>query len=173
MQALLQTLLYFIPAALVLFACYLMITRHLENDQKLKMLEFRKSINKDTLPLKLQAYERLIVFLERINPSSLLLRLNQPGLAAPQLYHDILTSIRAEYDHNVSQQLYVSPEAWNVVKKAKDDVTHVINIAMQNVGDNRSGAELGRLILELMIKHNNVPTERALEYLRQEGKLLM
>lgn len=173
MNQLIETLMYFVPALLVLGAVYMILKQFLQNEQKLKMIELRKKTNSDTLALKLQAYERLLVLLERITPSSMLLRVNQPGYGARQLHAEMLQNIRSEFEHNLSQQLYVSHDAWEMVKRAKDNVIHILNIAMQSTGEGKSAADLGKIIIDLMIKHDNVPTQMAIDYLKKEGKMFL
>lgn len=100
------------------------------------------------LSLRLQAHERLILFVERINPSNLFLRLHQQGLTAKELQSHILTEIRTEYQHNVSQQLYIGAETWQMVRKLKDDTLIMINNAKQSLPEEASSVDLSKLVLQ-------------------------
>lgn len=100
------------------------------------------------LSLRLQAHERLILFVERINPSNLFLRLHQQGLTAKELQSHILTEIRTEYQHNVSQQLYIGAETWQMVRKLKDDTLMMINNAKQSLPEEASSVDLSKLVLQ-------------------------
>jgi hypothetical protein len=108
-----------IPALLVFLAGYLALSAMIRNDANRRRLELMLNNQKVTLPLRLQAYERLTLFLERISPESLIVRVNKAGMSAQKLQTALLESIRAEWEHNLSQQLYVSHEAWELVKNAK------------------------------------------------------
>jgi hypothetical protein len=169
---LIQVLLYFIPAALVLGACYLMVQKSFDNEQKIRLLELKKGNQKDTLPLCLQAYERIIVFLERISPNNLLLRTNRIGMSSRDLHSDLLTTIRAEYDHNISQQLYVSPRAWQMVNTAKEDMVKLINLSVAQAGANKTSIELSKQIYETMNKIEVDSTQKAIDFMKLEAKQL-
>src|ERR1044071_3149142 len=95
-----DTLLYFVPAALVLFVVFMLVKRFMDRDYKLRLMEMKESMQKNALPLKLQACERLVLFLERISPNNLLVRIHRTGTSAAQLHSDLLATIRAEYEHN-------------------------------------------------------------------------
>src|SRR5436190_15443397 len=92
-----DTLLYFIPALLVLVAVFMLIKRFLDRDYRNQLLLAKQSLRKDSMPLKLQAYERLVLFLERISPNSVLVRTHRAGMSAPQLHADLLATVRAEF----------------------------------------------------------------------------
>ncbi len=78
-------------------------------------------------PIKLQAYERIVLFLERISLESLLLRVSSPDMSASQLHTALLNAIRNEFEHNLSQQIYMSPQAWEVVSNASSNMIKIIN----------------------------------------------
>ncbi len=82
---------------------------------------------KTITPIKLQAYERIVLFLERISTESLIMRTVKPGMTAQQLHSALIANIRSEYEHNLSQQIYMSNEAWEMVKNAKGTVIRIIN----------------------------------------------
>ena len=167
-----QVLLYFIPAALVLMTCYLLIKQFLGNESKARLIELKKGMQKDILPLRLQAYERVVLFLERISPNNLVLRTNRQGLSARELYSDLLSTVRAEFEHNLSQQIYISASAWEVVRTAKDDVTKIITLAMAQLGEKNSGMDLSRTILEITLKYDAMPTQRAIDAVKKEIRQL-
>ena len=100
-----------------------------------------------TLPLRMQAYERITLFLERINPANMLLRLHISGMSAREMQNIILADIRDEYQHNIAQQIYVSYTAWATVKKMKDETIGLINNAVQGLPENASSVDLSRVIL--------------------------
>jgi len=126
------------------------------------------------LPLQLQAYERLVVLTERISPEQLINRLNQPEFSARAMQQLLVQTIKAEYDHNVSQQVYVSKEAWDAVKNAKEQLISLINRLAAQLPEQATALELNKKLLELMLKNETAfPTQTAQEILSQEAKKLM
>src|SRR6201985_694771 len=112
---------YTISGLGVVWIAFYLIKPYLEKNEKIQLLEFKKSVANQTLPLRLQAYERIILFIERINPANMIIRLNAPEYTADDLHSILITEIRHEYEHNVTQQVYVSSRAWSVVRRVKDD----------------------------------------------------
>src|SRR5690606_7484094 len=114
---------------------------------RFKMLEARYAAKKEVLPLRLQAYERLVLLVERINPANMLLRLLEPGLSAKDFQHVLIDEIRAEYQHNITQQLYVSDTTWAVTKRIKDNTVALIRNAGAGLPATASAKELSTVIL--------------------------
>ncbi|MBL0104246.1 MAG: hypothetical protein IPP51_11125 [Bacteroidetes bacterium] len=179
-----DVLLYFVPALLVMMGMYLVIKRtldshtltlrkFLEKDMHMKSAEDKSIKQRESLPLKLQSYERLVLFLERIAPNSILVRVHRGGMAASQLQSDLVATIRAEFEHNLSQQIYVSEQAWDEVKTAKEDMIRIINNAFSHVGNNASGIQMSSQIFEQILKMEMLPTQKAIDYLKSEAKKLI
>lgn len=105
--------------------------------------------NKALAPLKITAYERLVVMLERISPQSLIMRHNAGMSNATMLQLELIRSIREEFEHNISLQMYVSSDCWERIKKAKEDTTELIKVAYSRVRPDSTGMELSREILHL------------------------
>ncbi|WBO84997.1 DUF7935 family protein [Hymenobacter yonginensis] len=165
---LLKTLL---PALLVAGSIFYLVRQHLDREQQRRLLELRLENNKATLPLRLQAFERITLLLERITPSNLLVRLSSAGQTAPEYHRLLLQEIRAEYEHNLSQQLYMSPDTWSEVKAAKEHVLTAINKAYHTLPQPQQarGTELAKRILESLITDEVDPTERALLSVKREA----
>ncbi|HPD94818.1 MAG: hypothetical protein H6537_11455 [Bacteroidales bacterium] len=159
-----------IPSLLVFLAGYLALRAMVKNDASRRRTELAFSNDKITLPLKLQAYERLILFLERISPESIIIRVTQKGMLASDLHTAILANIRAEWEHNLSQQLYVSNEAWEMVKNAKENITKLINICSDKIVANDSALDLSQTILETYSSLDVNPTNLAIDFLKKEVK---
>ncbi|MBR5254890.1 MAG: hypothetical protein IKV46_07645 [Bacteroidales bacterium] len=102
-----------------------------ENEQKKTILEIQKiqesEVRKVVTPIQLQAYERLVLFLERMTPNNLVLRCYQAGMTTQLLKDVMIQNIRDEFEHNLSQQLYISEQAWVYIKNAKEDMINTIN----------------------------------------------
>lgn len=172
-----------IPPVVVGFVVYVLMKK--QHDKELKLISILKpkdskpqetqvltssSFNEKQiiLPLKIQAYERIMLFLERIEPSSLVMRIHKPGMSAKLLHADLLKAIREEYGHNVSQQMYVSNNSWNLVVQAKEETVNIINGGLNKVDDNATGIDLSRAIFESMMGMKQSPTNIAVNYVKQE-----
>ncbi len=116
-----------IVACLVLVAIVFITKMMTERSLKMQSLDNGKAVKGIVLPLRLQAYERMALFLERIEPNQLVMRIHSTGLNVAQEQNLLLTAIRSEYEHNLSQQIYISTPVWNQINGAKDDIIDIIN----------------------------------------------
>ena len=128
---------------------------------------------KHLFPLKLQAYERIVLFLERIEPSSLVMRSKTGEMTAGQLHGALLNNIREEYEHNVAQQIYISDNSWNLIKQAKEETIKIINLAGNSMNPDSTGNDLTRNIFEKMMVLPKSPSQIALEYVKNEVKSII
>ena len=140
----------------------------LDKAEAVQLLEFKKTITNQTLPLRLQAYERVVLFVERVNPSNLLTRLNGSEFSAAELHSVIVSEIRSEFQHNVTQQIYISSRAWQLVKRVKDDTLSVVNNAIKAMPDNATGLELSKTILAHISHLDDNPYEIATNLIRKD-----
>ncbi len=157
-----------IPAGAVFAATYFVIKKFTEGEQKRRDYELRKSQMNITTPIRLQAYERVIIFLERIEPTNLVLRTNKAGMSAPMLYSELIKTVKTEYEHNISQQIYVSTNAWHLVKTSKEETLKLINISIGKVADTAKSQELAQIILQIASSVEKTPTQIANEFLKKE-----
>ena len=168
MDIFLELLKILIPAGAVFAATYFVVRTFLNNDQKRRDYELRKSQLNITTPIRLQAYERIILFLERIEPNNLVLRTNKAGITIPLLHSELVKAIKTEYEHNISQQIYVSANAWHLVKTAKEETIKLINISITKVPENAKGQELAQVILHIASGVEKTPTQIANEFIKNE-----
>ncbi len=168
MDALIEYGKILIPASVVLYAVYLMVRSFINKEIELKKLEVRSRSIETILPNRLQAYERMCLFLERISPPNMLLRLNNPGYSAREFHKLLLDEIRNEYNHNVSQQIYMSEEVWNMIKNSKEDLTILINEASSQMEPEATSLDLARKIFELTLEKKVEPLGHALTELKKE-----
>jgi hypothetical protein len=143
-----------------------------DRDQQLRLVELRKNLQKETIQLRLQAYERLLLFLERISPNSILPRLHRSNMTASQLQTELLVTIRTEFEHNYSQQLYISNAAWDEVKDAKEQTIRVITNAMKETGDRGNAMQLSSRIFEHIVLTETMPNQKAIDFLKKEARQL-
>jgi hypothetical protein len=169
MDAFIEILKIILPAGAVFAAAYLIVRRFLDNDQKQREMDLKKSNQNLITPLKIQAYERIIIFLERIHPNTLVVRVNKNGYSAQQLQMELIKTIKSEYEHNLSQQIYLSPGAWEMVKNAKEEVMKLINISATKVAYDRSSNDLAMMILNITSNlDKKLPSEMAIEFVKKE-----
>ncbi|HVW96424.1 MAG TPA: hypothetical protein VHA56_10700 [Mucilaginibacter sp.] len=164
----LDILKYLIAGCGVVFVAFYLLRPYLDRDEKIQLLEFKKTLSNQTLPLRLQAYERLVLFIERINPGNMLIRLNAPSYAAHDLYRLLVEEIRNEYQHNVTQQIYVSSRAWGVVQQLKEDTLTLINKAAKGMPEDATGLELSKVILASLNELDENPYELGPGLLRKD-----
>ncbi len=164
----LEILKYTLPAIIVLLATILIIKQMIKNDQGKRNAEIVTKNQEVVTPVRLQAYERLTLLLERISPESLIMRTNKPNLNASQMQAELLNTIRAEFDHNVSQQIYVSSQVWEMIKNARAKIIQLINTAASRVKPDAPALELSKKILEDLMVIEKSPTSFALEFLKKE-----
>lgn len=169
MNALADILKITIPALIVLGAAYFLVKRFLDNEQKRREHELRSSTQAIMTPLKIQAYERIVIFLERINPNSLVVRVNKNNMTARQLHLDLVNTIKSEYEHNLSQQIYISEGSWQFVKTAKEEIIQLINISSSKVSSDSNSSELAIMILNISANlDKKLPCEVAIEFIKKE-----
>lgn len=125
-----------------------------------------------TLPLRLQAYERMCLFLERITPGNLILRLVASAGSAQELQTLLLFEIREEYNHNLSQQIYMSNDAWEQVANAMNEVVSIINQSSGVVAPDAPATDLAKTILSQVIEKEIQPSTHALKFLKKEVQTL-
>ena len=156
MDALIEFGKLLIPAAIVLYAMYLVVKSFLDKELQKKHLEVRGKSIETVLPNRLHAYERVCLFLERISPNNLIVRLNNGKYTAGEFQQILLNEIREEYNHNVSQQVYMSDEVWEKVKSAKEDLIVMINEATANLPGEATNMDLARKIFERAIEKDDL-----------------
>lgn len=159
-----------IPAVMVFLTAYFVLKSYLENQQKHKLIELKMDQKKFALPLRLQAYERMALLLERISPENLIMRVNTPDLNAISMQNALIQAIRMEFEHNLAQQIYVSDQAWELVKNAKEDVIRIINTAASKMNENSSNIDLSTAVFEEALKAKDGAISKALSYLKSEGR---
>ena len=168
METVLEILKYILPAFITFGATYFVMQKFLDSEHRKQLLLYRRESQKETTPLRLQAFERVVLFLERSTLDKLVLRIYKPGMSAKMLKAQLTITINEEFNHNLTQQIYISSTTWNVVRKAKDETIKIINMAGANVSDTATGNELSQKIFEIMMKLEYAPTQIAINQLKQE-----
>lgn len=159
---------YTLPALITGGTAFILLQKFFNNEENKRRFELLKENQKQALPIRLQAYERLVLFLERINPVQLLLRVPGTGLD-PQSYATLLVhSIQTEYEHNITQQIYVSEEAWSTVLKAKNGI--IVLIRNKSITEGITNAnEMRQAILTELMESDSV-SDIAIAFIKEELK---
>ena len=144
--------------------------RYFENEQKARLLQIKMDERSETMrvltPIRLQAYERMALFLERISPESLVLRCWQPGMDLKLLQGVMTKNIRDEWEHNLSQQVYLSPELWTRIREAKDETINLVNSAAVSLTDTPDPTRLAATIFASAADRS--PVDNALSAMHDE-----
>lgn len=168
MDALVELIKVLVPASVVLYAAYLLVRTFIQKEIELRKLEVRSRAIETVLPNRLQAYERMVLFLERMAPQNLLVRLNSSGMPSREFHQLLLSEIRNEYNHNVSQQVYISQDVWELIKNAKEDLIVSINDAASEMNMESTSLDLSKKIFEKSISKQVDPLGHALIELKKE-----
>lgn len=150
---------------------YKVAQTYFDNQQKSQMLQMKIDEHKESLkvvtPIRLQAYERMALYLERISPNSLILRTFRPGMDIKALQVAMTKNIRDEWEHNLSQQVYLSAESWNRIREAKEEMINLINGSAVKLSADADPSSLAGAIFESCAK-SKIPTDEAIEFMKQE-----
>lgn len=176
-----QLVCYVIPAAAFYASAYFFTNKWAEiQREKMKVSAVAKPKEQQVIsgktdstkdiffPMQVDAVQRLVLFLERIAPNNLIMRLNNPGLPARAFQQLLLENIRSEYEHNLAQQIFISPDAWNLVKNSKEDLIKIINMAATNLPQTATCLDLSRAIFEITAQLKSQPTDRAILFIKSE-----
>ncbi|HBC80220.1 MAG TPA: hypothetical protein DEO60_00215 [Bacteroidales bacterium] len=162
-----------IPALLVFLTSWVLLRNMIRNDQEKRRQEIILQGARTVMPIKLQAYERIVLFLERISLESLLIRVSTNDMTVTELQSALTAAIRGEFEHNLSQQIYMSPQAWEVVRNARSNTIKLINIEAEKIKEDAPAIELSRLILSRVMELDQEPTKAAIDYIKGEvGRMI-
>lgn len=167
-ESILEIVKYLMPAVLVLAGVSIILNQVQKRNDRLEMYQIRQEALSKVIPLRLNAYERGVLFLERIRPENLLLRSNGTGKSAKAFQAQLNVEIRSEYEHNISQQVYISNEAWLELVKAKEQILALINQSAKEMEVNSTGIDLGKVILAKYSQAEEDPVLRAILSLKAD-----
>ncbi len=164
-----ELLFYLLPAVITGLVAYYFFSAHTKNEEGRRRFLLHKETQKSAIPLQLQAYERMALFLERINPSKLVLRIPPENMDKQDYELELIRAIDGEFEHNLSQQIYITEECWNVIKTSKNATIQFIRKSSQeteNIQDFRQDI-LNRLM------EKQAPSATALGYIKKEVRILL
>lgn len=162
-----------LPAAIIGWAALRVVDRINDARSRETRAALHSKSRQDTLPTRLQAYERLLLFLERSEPSNLILRLHRPGMSATLLQSELLRAIRSEYEHNLTQQVYVSAATWAKVQEARDAVQQIVQAAGSKMNNTSAGLDLSNTVFAIIAQAGVSPMQGAINAVKQEAQSLL
>ncbi len=165
-QKLVELIIYLFPAIITGGIAYLFFKKHTKNEEGRRRYLIQKEAQKTALPLRLQAYERMALFLERINPSSLLLRVSPINNDKQQYQQLLVANIEQEFEHNLSQQIYISDECWNVIKTAKSTTIQIIRSTADKT-EIEDADKLREIILTSLLEKAS-PSDTGMAFIKNE-----
>lgn len=169
-EQILGLMVYCIPALVTGVIAFLFFREHTDNDNNRRNFILKESIQKESLPIRLQAYERLTLFLERISPQNLLKRVSPISQEVEDYKSLLIQTVEQEYEHNLSQQIYVSDPCWRIVSAAKNSTIQTI-VSFKNK-DVSTANDIRPLLLDILL-NNEVTSEMALNFLNEEVSILL
>lgn len=172
MDDFLDILKYILPSGVVFATAYYVLKVMLDNEQRKRLLEIKLKNQTTITPVRLQAYERIILFLERISPNNLIFRVFDAEFSAAQFQAVLNQAIRDEFEHNLSQQLYISSPAWDMVKNAKEEMIKMVNIAAVQLESDATSTELSGKIFSMSSEISQLPVNKAIEVVKNEVRQL-
>ncbi len=168
-----EILAYSIPALVVLAATWLVMHKLFNNEQEKRLWELKRLSQKEISPIRLRAYERLTLLLERTTPDRMLMEMNLQEMTIPQVQQQLLRTIRLEYDHNLSQQIYVSDEVWDKIIHARDEMGAFVTAMAAGMPEGSSTLDYAKTLITAYSTNGETPNSLALSALKEEAKTLL
>ena len=165
-----ELLSYTLPAVITGFVAYYFFNLHTKNEEGRRRYLLNKDTQKDALPLRLQAFERMTLFLERINPGKLLIRISPNSEDKNDYVNLLISNIEQEFEHNLTQQIYMSDECWTVIVTSKNATIQMIR--RTNMSDSIETANNLREVIMNDLMDKQSPSSVALSYIKKEVKYL-
>ncbi|MCW8980414.1 MULTISPECIES: hypothetical protein [Altibacter] len=157
---------YLLPAIVVGLVAYYFFKGHTANEEGRRRYLIQKEAQNKVLPMRLQAYERMTLFLERIDPNKLLVRIRPFADEVDKYEALLIKNIEQEFEHNLTQQIYVTPECWNLINAAKNATIHVIRQGAMHEKEHNADQMREWLLRNFM--EEITPSQKALAYIKKE-----
>lgn len=172
-----EILKYVIPALVVVLGVWLIQHGMFRNEEKKRQYDLKRESQKTISPLRMRAYERLSLLLERTEPEAMIKELmNDPtwmNKSVIDIQRELLQRVRLEFDHNMSQQIYVSDELWQKIMLARDEMGAFINQMAVQIKPNSTGLDYMKTLIQAYHLNGDTPHEMALQALKNESRSLL
>ena len=164
---------YTIPALIVLAATWIVMHKLLKNEQEKRLWELKKASQKEISQVRLRAYERLAILLERTEPEHILTNTDLSGMTIQELQKRLLQTVRLEFDHNLSQQIYVSDETWSKIIGARDEMGAFISAMAMQLPPESTAMDYAKVLMTAYRNNGETPHQMALDALKDEARGLL
>ena len=168
----LDILKFTIPSLIVLLSVWIAMRYLLRSEQERRLYETKKNTEKEITPIRLRAYERLALLLERTEPEQLLADIDLSQISKPQLEQQLLLTIRREWEHNMSQQIYVSDDLWAKIMNARDQIAAFIHTVTLQLPPESTAFDYAKTLMSAYRLNGTTPHQIALESLKNEVRLM-
>lgn len=168
-----EVLKYCIPALIVLLATWLVMYKLFSNEQEKRLWELKRAAQKEISPIRLRAYERLALMLERTQPEHMLMDLDVSQFTVQQLQSRLLQTIRLEFDHNLSQQIYVSEQVWEQILAARTQMLSFVTAMALQLPPESTSLDYAKMLITAYNTNGETANEAALHALKAEAATLI
>lgn len=144
-----------------------------KNEEQKRLWELKKLSQKEISPIRMRAYERLSLLLERTTPEHMLVDMNLAEMSVTQVQQRLMQVLRMEYDHNLSQQIYVSDEVWDLIVAAKEQMVAFVNSIAQQLPPGSSALDYAKVLITAYTSNGETANDRALHALKDEARTLI
>lgn len=163
-----EILKFTVPSIITGAVAYALINRMLVQENRRLLMDLKKENQKYSTPVRLQAHERVLLLLERMDPVQVVNRVIKPGMTARNLQYEVIREIKEEFNHNITQQLYVSTATWEEVKKAKEDAFKLLTVVAGRADNNADAMEFSRLLIQIQSEQDFFTSAKAIETVKNE-----
>ena len=168
-----EILKYCLPALIVLLATWLVLFKMLREERDKREFELRKYTHKEALPIRLRGYERLAILLERTTPEHMLRDMDIANLTVQQLQILLMKTVRLEFDHNLSQQVYVSDAVWEAIILVEEEMISFIAAGAKNFAPDSPALPYAQQLITVYSSNGQTPNQLAQIKLREEARSIM
>jgi hypothetical protein len=162
-----------VPALIVFLTVWFLLREYFQREYRLRLTDVQRKAAETTLPLRLQAYERMAIFTERIALPKLILRIRTESMMAKDLQAALMITIEQEYDHNVSQQIYLSGELWQLLEMSKNEAIGLLVQASKQVAEEASGWEFSSAVFQTLDESGQIALRQCQIAIRKEVQTLL
>jgi hypothetical protein len=173
LSVLLEIIKVTVPALIVYLTVHTLLKQFLEGQYRMKAAELQQDRQASTTPMRFQAYERLSLLCERIALPNLIMRVRPDGMSVAEYRLTLMLAIQQEFEHNITQQVYVSQQLWEIIKTARDHTVEVINLSADNMTPKGDAKELAQFILSLPQENTVGALDKALVAIKREAASLL
>ena len=168
-----EILKYCLPALCVLLATWLVMHKFYRSEAEKRLWELKRLSQKEISPLRMRAYERLALLLERTTPEHMLVELNLGEMTILQVQQHIMHTMRMEYDYNISQQIYVGEQVWNAIIESRDQMVAFINTMAQQMPPESNALDYAKVLITAYASNGETANQQAMQLLRAEARSLL